>query len=191
MTWTGWAMADRRRLSPSDGLAWVIGSGFGSGFSPVAPGTAGSAVAGAIFYGLTEAFGSPWLGFLELLVISLLIIAIGLPLGVWATGRMSTDADPDPGAAVWDEFVGMWITCLPITLLAFASGLLLPPYWIVLPFLLFRALDVFKPWPCRRLERLHGGWGIMLDDVAAGIWGALALGLLLAVLGVSGVLFGN
>jgi phosphatidylglycerophosphatase A len=115
------------------------------------------------------------------------LIAVSLPLGVWATGRMSTDAQPDPGAAVWDEFVGMWITCLPFVLFAFWFGLLVPPYWIVLPFIVFRALDILKPPPCRQLEQIHGGWGIMLDDVAAGIWGFLAIAVLLAVL----LLFGD
>ena len=52
--------------------------------------------------------------------------------------------------------------------------------WLALAFVLFRALDVLKPWPCRRLERLPGGWGIMLDDVAAGLWGMLIMLVLLA-----------
>ena len=161
----------------ADRLAWVIGSGFGSGLSPVAPGTAGSAAAGAIFYVIMLLPLAVWHYFLPLYVIALLSV-IGLAVGVWATGRMSTEANPDPGAAVWDEFVGMWITCLPVAVFWEA----LQPYWIALPFLVFRVLDVVKPWPCRRLERLHGGWGIMLDDVAAGVWGGLAIFVLLAAL---------
>ena len=93
--------------------------------------------------------------------------AAGLALGVWATGRMSTPENPDPGSATWDEFVGMWLTCLFIPL-----GNLV---WLAGAFFVFRVFDVLKPWPCRRLERLPAGWGIMLDDVGAGLWGALVM----------------
>lgn len=172
-------MADWRRLSWSDRAAWVIGSGFGCGLSPIAPGTVGSAAAGAVFYVITLLLPADWFYFRPLYVVALLS-AIGLAVGVWATGRMSTEANPDPGAAVWDEFVGMWISCLPI---AFFWDVL-SPYWILPPFFLFRLLDILKPWPCRRLERLHGGWGIMLDDVAAGLWGGVAIFVALAGLTV-------
>lgn len=182
-------MPDWRRLSWADRLAWAIGTGFGSGFFPVAPGTVGSAAAGAVFYGIIYAAAyEGQLGVVLLYAFGPLTIFAALPLGIWATGRMSTDAVPDPGAAVWDEFVGMWLTCLPLALQTFYTYLLFPPYWIVLPFFLFRALDIFKPWPCRRLERLSGGWGIMLDDVAAGIWGFLAVSLVLALLAFTGYL---
>lgn len=170
-------MPDWRQLSVADRVAWVVGSGFGCGLSPVAPGTVGSAAAGAIFYAITLAPQEGGFYLLPLYALALLSAA-GLAVGVWATGRMSTAANPDPGVAVWDEFVGMWITCAP---LAF-GGNSLPPYFMLLPFLLFRVLDILKPWPCRRLERLHGGWGIMLDDVAAGVWGGVAISVLLAVL---------
>ena len=171
-------MPDWRQLSWADRVAWVIGTGFGSGFSPIAPGTAGSAVAGVIFGAAIWGRWYPGFVAVQIVIVALVAIAVGLPVGVWATGRMSTDDNPDPGTAVWDEFVGMWITCLPVASLAFYAGYLPPPYLIVLPFFVFRCLDILKPWPCRRLERLHGGWGIMLDDVAAGIWGGLALSLL-------------
>ena len=184
-------MPDWRQLSWADRLAWVIGTGFGSGFSPLAPGTVGSAVAGAVFYGIAAAFGDPWLGHPHLGIVVLLLVLAALPIGVWATGRMSTESVPDPGVAVWDEFVGMWITCLPIALLMFFGGALLPQFSIFVPFIAFRVFDILKPWPCRRLESLHGGWGIMLDDVAAGIWGFLAISLLLAILAMTGELFGT
>ena len=169
--WTGWAIPDGRKLSRTDRLAWLVGSGFGSGFSPLAPGTAGSAMAGAIFYAIMLVLPEPWPLFLPVLAVGLLAVA-AFPVGVWATGRMATDTDPDPGAAVWDEFVGMWITCLPTAL--FPEPPLALGIGVVASFLVFRAFDTMKPWPCRQLERLHGGWGIMLDDVAAALWGGLA-----------------
>ncbi len=156
----------------ADRVAWLIGSGFGSGLSPLAPGTAGSLVAAAILFLLSFFLPGMPSGWERMAILAAMSI-IGLAVGVWATGRMSTPENPDPRSATWDEFVGMWLTCL---LIPFHS-----PVWLAIAFVLFRALDVLKPWPCRRLERLPGGWGIMLDDVAAGLWGMLImLGLLAA-----------
>ena len=155
-----------------DRIAWFIGSGFGCGLSPLAPGSVGSLAAAIILYLLSFAMpGMP--GGWERTVILAAMSGVGLAVGVWATGRMSTAENPDPGSATWDEFVGMWLTCL---LIPFHS-----PVWLAIAFLVFRALDVLKPWPCRRLERLPGGWGIMLDDVGAGLWGMLIMLLLLAL----------
>lgn len=197
-------MPDWRRLSWSDRVAWVIGTGFGSGFSPIAPGTVGSAAAVVILigwqglvwiivagvgwadpiFGLFEHYlnGGYWQ--LQLWQVSLtgwdnlFLIVPGFFIGVWATGKMSTTESPDPGTAVWDEFVGMWIASL-------AAPTWVQLFWpygsvgdwqgMLLALVTFRFFDIFKPWPCRRLEKLHGGWGIMLDDVAAGIWAALAV----------------
>lgn len=165
-------MPDWRQMSLADRVAWVIGSGLGTGFAPVAPGTVGSAVAGLILYVVSALLSFGW----GAVIFTVLMIIVGLAVGVWATGRMSTAGDPDPGTAVWDEFVGMWISALPAVLLGWAIGM----WGILVAFVIFRALDVLKPWPCRRLERLHGGWGIMLDDVAAGLM-ALVIVSLLAV----------
>lgn len=169
-------MADRNGLSWSDRLAWAVGSGFGSGFFPIAPGTAGSAAAAAIYVAIMLLLPEGW-GYLERLLLTAALAGGGLAIGIWATGRMSTDKNPDPGAAVWDEFVGMWIACAPAAAFTDAPWRL-PADWpwllVLLAFCAFRAFDIIKPWPCRRLESLPGGWGIMLDDVAAGIW-ALAV----------------
>ena len=179
-------MPDWRRLSLADKVAWVIGSGLAVASRPLRRGTVGSAVAVAIFAGVKLAEPShfelsvlqklpAWWMLPILPLMGLLVVVPAFAIGVWATGRMSTDRDPDPGAATWDEFVGMWITALPM---AERVVKLFNPVafgWLALAFVLFRAFDVWKPWPCRRLERLPGGWGIMLDDVAAGVW-ALVVG---------------
>lgn len=143
-------------------LGRAIGTGFGSGLSPVAPGTAGSLAAVILYYLLTRAFTDP----IAQQTLLIALIAAGFPLGVWATGLLVTAENNDPGRAVWDEFVGMWLTCL-----------LLPPTlpWLLSAFIAFRFFDVIKPWPAAQLERLPGGWGIMADDVAAGIYGAALL----------------
>ena len=79
------------------------------------------------------------------------MIVVGFVVGIWATGTLATPGDPDPSVAVWDEFVGLWITCL-----------FLPKefLWLAAAFLFFRIFDVLKPWPARRLESLHGGLGL-------------------------------
>ena len=150
----------------------AIGLGFGSGLCPVAPGTTGSFAAVVIYYAIflvlpPELVIAPqFLWSLDGIFLLTLLIVAGLPLGIWATGLLVTEEEPDPGRAVWDEFVGMWITCL-----------LVPPepVWLAIAFVCFRVFDVLKPWPANRLESLPGGWGIMADDVVAGIYGAVLM----------------
>ena len=141
-------------------LAWLVGTGLGSGLVPLAPATAASLVALAIYW-VTPLAGDS-LGLF-------LLIGIGFPVGVWATGSLTNPADQDPHRAVWDEFVGMWVSCL-----------LLPKElpWLAAAFVCFRAFDILKPWPIRRLERLPGGLGIMSDDLLAGIYVAVLLNVL-------------
>ena len=142
-----------------DKAGWLVGTAAGVGLFPVAPATAASLVAVVVYWALPIGGDSP--AFLGLVGASLLI-------GPWACGSLASGADPDPKRAVWDEVAGMWLTCLflPKTL-----------PWLVAAFLLFRVLDVLKPWPIRQYERLPGGYGIMADDVAAGVLGAAVLNL--------------
>jgi phosphatidylglycerophosphatase A len=143
----------------SDGVGWLFGTALGVGLFPVAPATMASLVAVAVYAPLPMDGGSP--AFLAL-------VAGSLAVGPWACGSLVREDDPDPKRAVWDEVAGVWLTCL-----------LLPKTlpWLAAAFLLFRVLDILKPWPIRRFERLPGGWGIMADDVAAGVIGAAALNL--------------
>lgn len=91
-----------------------------------------------------------------------MLVALFL-LGVWACGRTQRELQVhDPGAIVWDEVVGYLVT-----MTAAPSGW----QWVLLAFALFRLFDILKPWPVRALdERVGGGLGIMLDDVAAGLY---------------------
>lgn len=175
------AVYDWKRLSWRDRLAWAVGSGFGSGCFPIAPGTVGSAAAAGIYVVIMLLLPAGW-GNPERLLLTAALATGGFAIGVWATGRMSTDHNPDPGAAVWDEFVGMWIACVPAAIVTDAPWRL-PADWpwllMLLAFCAFRAFDIIKPWPCRRLESRPGGWGIMLDDVAAGLWALAAVYALL------------
>jgi len=135
-----------------------IACGFGSGLLPRAPGTAGSVVALIPWWFVLH--GLPIAGYL-------LVLIIAFALGVWACDvagqRVGVN---DHRALVWDEFVGQWIALC-------AAPVGWP--WMVAGFALFRFFDIWKPWPIRIADRrVHGGLGVMLDDVLAGIY-ALAL----------------
>lgn len=130
------------------------------GFAPIAPGTWGSAA------GLLILVGLRWYG---LSAVELPLLVVLLALGIWSadvTGRAM--GDDDPGPVVIDEVVGMLLTLLWIPLSVPAA---------IVGFLLFRMLDIVKPFPARQCERFPGGWGVMLDDVMAGIYGQLIMRL--------------
>lgn len=132
--------------------------GMGSGLSPKAPGTLGTLVAVPLYLLLQ---GLPLWSYL------LLVLAAFL-LGVWlceVTAR-NLGVHDHPGI-VWDEFVGYWLT-----MAAAPQGW----QWLVLGFVLFRLFDIVKPWPIRQADRhLGGGFGIMFDDVLAGVYAWLVL----------------
>ena len=145
----------------SNKIAVVIGTWFGSGFSPVAPGTAGSLAAVVIAVALHLRFG--W-GQVEF---GLLAACLLIP-GIWASGVVEVrSGKEDPGIVVVDEVVGQWITLAGATALNWKS-------WLA-AFVVFRLVDIWKPAPVRQLERLDGGTGIMADDVMAGVYGAVLL----------------
>lgn len=149
---------------PLDRLATLLATGFGAGYSPVAPGTAGSLVGLLLFWPLARL---PW-------PVQAGASACVFVVGVWASGALARRLGrKDPGLAVIDEVVGQWVTllALPFTPLTAAAG-----------FFLFRVFDVLKPWPARPLEALPGGWGIVADDVAAGVYAHLALRVALLLL---------
>jgi phosphatidylglycerophosphatase A len=140
-----------------DALARVVATVFGTGYSALAPGTVGSAVGVLLFWPLA-ATAWPWQAAAS---------AVLFVVGSLAAGREARRVGgKDPGIVVVDEVVGQWVTltAVPFTPLTAALG-----------FLLFRAMDIAKPWPARDLERLPGGWGIMADDLAAGVYAHLAL----------------
>ncbi|MEW6753696.1 MAG: phosphatidylglycerophosphatase A [Candidatus Latescibacterota bacterium] len=148
--------AAQQRQKP--GLAGVVATLCGAGYSPVAPGTAGSAVAAAAY--LLAAGGLGTAGWVALLSVS---FAVGVHTAqVTARRRL----EHDPGVVVIDEGVGYLVTVafLPHGLGTAVAG-----------FLVFRALDIVKPPPARWCEGAPGGWGIVLDDVVAGIYGNLLL----------------
>jgi len=128
------------------------------GYVPVAPGTFGSAVGLVLFFAVRSS-GSVGL--------ELAVIVIVCAVGIWsATVAERQLGDVDPAPVVIDEVAGMLITLafLPVTLTGAIVG-----------FLMFRVLDVVKPWPSSRFERLPGGLGIMADDAMAAVYGQLLM----------------
>lgn len=133
-------------------IAKAIATTGGSGYFPIAPGTVGAAIAVIILWFL------PALSWITLLGGSVLLYF----LGVWASDVVAQEyAEKDPGLINWDEVVGQCVACLA-----------LPKQWPVYlaAFLFFRFFDVWKPVPVRTAELLPGGWGIMTDDIIAGVY---------------------
>jgi phosphatidylglycerophosphatase A len=143
--------------------AFLIATWLGCGYAPKAPGTAGS-VAGLL---IAMAFGYAGYGRGALLVLAAILLAPG----IWSAGVVARETGrTDPQIVVVDEVIGQWITLAGATTFNWRTYLA--------AFALFRLLDVWKPAPARQLERLPGGWGIVADDVMAGLYGALAIFLL-------------
>lgn len=134
-----------------------------AGYFPIAPGTVGSA-AGLIAYLLV------WWARNPVVEVALIVVLFGA--GVWAgTTAERYFGGIDPGPVVIDEVVGMLVTLafIPVGVSGAIAG-----------FVLFRIFDVIKPFPAGRLERLHGGFGVMADDAMAAIYANISLRLLIA-----------
>jgi phosphatidylglycerophosphatase A len=140
-------------------FAVLVATAGGAGRVPVAPGTAGSVVGLAIYFLTWKAAGVWQIA---------LCLAVCL-IGVWASDVAVRKFDSkDPGPVVIDEVAGQLLTCLlvPLSVLGALAG-----------FLVFRILDIIKPWPANRLESLPGGLGVMADDLMAAVYGNLLLRL--------------
>jgi phosphatidylglycerophosphatase A len=164
-------------------FAELVATGLYSGYIRWASGTFGSLV-GLCIYLIPGAEAAPILG---------VLILLGIPLGVITSAKVAAieghrlskmaevtkamfqpgrDSAPDPSIVVIDEIIGMWVSLflLPKTFLAIISA-----------FIVFRALDIVKPFPARRLEKLPNGWGIMLDDIVAGVYANVLTHLILVL----------
>jgi phosphatidylglycerophosphatase A len=144
--------------SPLDRLAWALATWFGCGLVPKAPGTMGALGAIPLYLVVARA-GRPGVAAAALLVTA---------VGIWAASIVARDSGrKDPQIVVVDEVAGILVTMLPMREVSFRA--------VVVGFLLFRLFDMSKPWPVRSFERLPSGWGIVMDDVMAGVYGAMVL----------------
>lgn len=128
--------------------------GFGSGLAKKAPGTFGTLAAVPLYLALVQA---------QSLIVYSVVTLLVILVGVWICGQAAEKlGEHDFGGIVWDEIAGFLVTMwlVPFTWQAVALG-----------FILFRVFDIVKPWPIRWIDRqVHGGLGIMLDDVLAGVF---------------------
>lgn len=138
--------------------------GLGVGFAPQAPGTISSLIL-ALIYGFL-----PEIGPLHGAIAAGVLVVIGVPLCTHAEKQLGTH---DPGAVVWDEFAGFAVAVL-----------FLPHTWPVImgTLVAFRMFDIFKPFPVGRAQKLPRGWGIMMDDLVAGVYANLVVQAVLVFL---------
>jgi phosphatidylglycerophosphatase A len=147
-------------------LAKIISTAFGVGYFPLAPGTMGS-LAALIVYWI-----SPEITAIQLAMIILGISALGIYTATITEREMKNklgqERGIDPGIVVIDEVIGMLIALLFVPKTAL---------FLIAAFIFFRIFDITKPYPIRQMERFPGGWGIVLDDVIAGIYANIAIQL--------------
>lgn len=147
-------------------LPRVIATSCGFGYFPYGPGTMG-ALFGILLWLPLHGYASDTVTFLATLT---LIVAFTV-LGVWASTIAEKYWGQDPSRVVIDETVGQWIALLPVTAQQ--------PWWTILAaFVLFRFFDIVKPLGVRRMESLPAGYGIMADDILAGLYGAIGVYIL-------------
>jgi phosphatidylglycerophosphatase A len=139
--------------------ASLLATWFGSGLLPRMPGTWGSLAALPFAVAITVT-GGPWA-----LLAAIVVIFIA---GLWASGvYAAASSTHDPGVVVIDEVAGQWLALFPLALTPMA----LDPVLYVTAFITFRVFDVLKPWPANYFDQnLPGAWGIMADDIAAGVY---------------------
>ncbi len=149
-------------------LAKLIATGLGSGYAPVAPGTAGAALAAIITYFI--AITTSWNNLNIILGVLSIVFTI---LGIWSANALQDEWGEDPGRIVVDEMVGIWISMLfiPFSVLN-----------LLLAFGLFRLYDIWKPWIVKKAENLHGGLGVMADDIVAGVFANVTLQFILIMI---------
>lgn len=150
-----------------------MASGFGVGWLPVAPGTWGAAEAILLLVPFQWMTISPIppLSVQAFLNLFLVLVIIGFTwIGVKAIDALENEWGEDPKQVVIDEMVGVWIAVL---------GFAITPFHLITGFALFRFFDIAKPLGIRQLEAIKGGWGVMLDDVLAGVYANVSLQLII------------
>jgi phosphatidylglycerophosphatase A len=178
----------RPARSAKDYLALVIAT-CGVGYLPLAPGTWGSLVGVGLYLVVRGASMKLFFGvgaqdnfnllqvYYGVITFELVVIFAVALVGTWAASRTEKlSAKKDPGKVVIDEVVGQFIALIPVPFM-FGTA-----WWsAILAFVLFRFFDIVKPYPARRFESLHGGLGIMADDLVAGVYAAIAVAVAIVI----------
>jgi len=159
------------KMNLKNPLSW-LSLGFGSGLSPYAPGTIGSLLALFFYYLVFNNLLPSWINSLFFLIFIIFSFFIGLYIY-----PRTVEVENDPGSFVWDEFVGMWIACLPLSFMETSMT------WLFISFLLFRLFDILKPFGIGSYDQMHGAFFVMIDDVLAGFYAAISVIFLLIIFG--------
>jgi len=158
-------------MKPTDYLALSIAT-CGVGYLPLAPGTWGSLVGVGLFLLLVRV--TPPNAFVAVVLVAIVAFT---GAGTWAATRTEQlSGRKDPGKVVVDEVAGQLIALFPLTLFTRWSS-----WAVIVSFILFRFFDIVKPYPANRLQELNGGAGVMLDDLVAGVYGAVIVSILLKI----------
>ena len=157
-------MTSNTATAPKSRLSWLIATFFGVGHWQPGSGTWASAITVFLWWAISDYLAASWL-IPAAIAISVLVTVIGIPP---STVVARESGIKDPGFVVIDEVAGQMIALIGV-----------PVHWkyLLAGFILFRSFDITKPFPLRRLERLPGGTGIMLDDVGAGLYALVLLQL--------------
>lgn len=159
----------RVKFTSKDGfplLPKLLATSFGAGFLPLAPGTWGALVAIALWIPLYI-----WANPAATVIITVAAVIVYFIVGTWASNVAEKYWGRDPVVACADETVGQWIALIPVTGVC--------PWWeIIIAFVLFRFFDIVKPLGIRYMERLPGGFGMMADDILAGVYSAILIFIL-------------
>ncbi|RLD75606.1 MAG: phosphatidylglycerophosphatase A [Bacteroidetes bacterium] len=147
----------------------IIATGLGTGYAPIAPGTAGSILGILLFWLLNYLLGSLNIDSQISLLLNLFAIIFVLLIGVYSIKKVHTVWEHDASKIVIDEVVGVWIAIYAM-----------PFEWqyYLYAFILFRFFDITKPLFIRRLDKMPGDWSVMLDDVLAGIYSLIVIQVL-------------
>ncbi len=176
------------KRTPRDYLALAVAT-CGVGYLPLAPGTWGSLVGVGLYAAVRGASLTLFFGvggqrnfnllhvYYGVIVIELVAATAIALIGTWAASRTEKlSAKKDPGKVVIDEVVGQFIALIPVPFM------LEPAWWAaILAFVLFRFFDIVKPYPARKFESLHGGLGIMADDVVAGVYAGIGVAIAVVI----------
>ena len=148
-------------------LPIIIGTGFGSGFWPWGPGTAGALLATVMWSVLSFFLSSSTLFF-----VTLALVIVLTALGTWAIQRLMPFWGDDPSRVVADEMVGVWIPLLACPTLSEGGAT-----WgyCIAAFVLFRLFDIFKPLGIRKIDNMKGAFYVMADDILAGIYSLIII----------------
>lgn len=151
----------------------LLATGLGIGYAPHAPGTFGSLLGPLLVMGILY-----WnLAFPVYLILTVVLFLVGVYVCNQGAKILGLD---DPGCIVFDEIAAFTVVLIPVVYWPSSANFL----WIsIIAFLWFRLFDIWKPWPVRFFDRIHGGWGIMADDYVAAIYAAICLYGTLIVLG--------